>query len=156
MMIKIYVVVPDVRAIGFNAGLAVKIDEILEYVGRQYVLIHKGAELLPNFTVGFYNLQYGDRIWAVPKNDPSSINRYKLQNCTWDYITKRFILKKANDKDMDTWRNDLKAAKYDVDPKKFRNLLRKYKEWSDKNDYKPLEITETVYIKPLEPCSDPM
>ena len=156
MVIKIYVVVPDVKATGYNVGLAVKIDELLEWVGRQYVLIHKGTELLPNFTVGFYNLQQGDRLWAVPKNNPADIKRYKLQNCPMDYITDRFILKKVIDTDMETWRQDLRSAKNSASSKKFRKIFRKYEEWADEHDYKPLKITETIYIKPLKPCSDPL
>ena len=90
MEIMIYVVFPDVKFISFKSGLAVKIYEILEKICRQYVLIHEGAELLPNLTVGFYKLKYGARIWVVPKNNPSAINRYKLQNCTFDYLVKLF------------------------------------------------------------------
>ena len=99
MEILIYIVFPDVNFIIFKAGLAVKIDEILEEIGHQYVLIHEGTELLPNFTVGFYNLKYGARIWAVPKNNPLAINRYKYQNCTFDYLVK---LHRSNKKFKDT------------------------------------------------------
>ena len=156
MVVEIYVVFPDVKANRLKAGLNAKIDDILEKIGRQYVLIHDGVELLPQFTVGFYRLQQGDRIWAVPKNDPASIKRYSLQNCTLDYILKRFVLKDGYDKEMETVRKDIRNSKYDADPKKSRKIIRKYEAWADTVDYKPLEITETIYFKPTKPCSEPI
>ena len=153
MEILIYIVFPDVNFIIFKAGLAVKIDEILEEIGHQYVLIHEGTELLPNLTVGFYNLKYGARIWAVPKNNPFAINRFKYQNCTFDYLVKLFrSLKKFED----TKRSDLIASKGDAEPKWHRRVLKMYADYEDKTDDKPLEITETIYVKPDKPCSDPI
>ena len=47
--IHLFVVVPDVKIIRFNVEHDIKIDCIMNIIGRQYDLIHKGAVLLPGF-----------------------------------------------------------------------------------------------------------
>ena len=159
--IHLFVVVPDVKIIRFNVEHDIKIDRIMNIVGRQYDLIHKSTVLLPGFSIEFYNLEHGDRIWAVPKNNTSAISHYKSQICSFDYLLKLMVRLRQERKDAkvrdfeETMGLDFYSSKIDSDPNEFRKILKFYGNLEDKEISKPLPI-ETKYVKPDKPCSDPL
>ena len=157
--ILLFVVFPGVKVLRFKVNIEVKINQILDYIGHQYALIHNGTFLLPMFTVEYYNLGNDDRLWAIPANDDSAINRYKDQPCPLDYTINLWnrYLKQENDRELEEAKiKDFKAYKIESKTKRFRKLLKRYADWEDKYLCRPIPITETVYFKPVKPCSDPI
>ena len=158
----LFVVVPGVKIIRFYVDHDIKIDRIMDVVGHHYTLIFNGNELLPGFSIEFYNIRPWDRIWGVLKNNTSSINLLKSSNCSIEYLLDlRNRLKherdNANLRDFEeTKRLDLYASKIESKPNKFRKLLKFYDKCIDKEASKPLPISETRYVKPDKPCSDPL
>ena len=158
-MILIYVVFPDVKVLRFKVDLDVKIDRILDHIGHQYILIHNCTALLPMYTVSFYNLQQDDCIWAVLRNDKSTINRCFRKDCTLEYahyLFNRYKKEVAEREFEETKRNDLRGIKIMSKAKKFRKLVKRFNEMEEQNYNKPIPIFETKYVKPTKPCSDPL
>ena len=164
VMVKIhlFVVVPGVKIIRFNVEHDIKIDRIMDVVGRQYTLIYNGTILLPGFSIEFYNLKHGDRIWGVFKNNTSSINLLMSTNCSFKYLVDlmdrlRQERKYAKVREFEETKGlDFYSSKIESDPKEYRKLLKFYGKLEDKELSTPLQIIETNYVKPVKPCSDPL
>ena len=158
----LFVVVPGVKIIRFNVEHDIKIDRIMDVVGRQYTLIFNGNELLPEFSIEFYNIRPWDRIWGIHKNNTSNINRVKSLNCSIKYLLDLMDRLRQERKDAkvrdfeETKYLDLYSSKIESDPIEFRKLLKFYGKLEDKEASMPLPITETKYVKPDKPCSDPL
>ena len=158
----LFVVVPGVKIIRFNVEHNIKIDRIMDVVGRQYTLIFNGNELLPGFSIEFYNIRPWDRIWGIHKNNTSNINRVKTFNCSiknlLDLMDRlRQERKDAKVRDFEETKGlDFYSSKIESDPKEYRKLLKFFAELEDKNKCIHLPIMETRYVKPDKPCSDPL
>lgn len=133
------------------------ISTIVNVVGAQYHLVYKGTILLPSFPFNFYNITDGDCLVAVPKINGNQINFYKKNTL----INPNFLQSLSGKNAVDNEREKAKVFDnsqifVDLKPKAYRKAFKKYNEIMEKKLNKPLFITETVYVKPDKPCSDPL
>ena len=133
------------------------ISTIVNVVGAQYHLIYKGSILLPSFTFNFYNITAGDCLVAVPKINGNQINYYKKNTLINPNFLSQFSGNNAVDNERETIKLlDNRQLSADLKPKTYRKTIKKFNEIMDKKVSVPLQITETVYVKPDKPCSDPL
>ena len=133
------------------------IQSLMSVTGFQNELIYKGSILLPSLTIGFYYINAGDCIFAVPKNNAKAINYYKKNT----QINSTFLQQLTGTNAVSNGKESVKMLDNrqlfaDVKPKVYRKAVKKYNELMEKKESRPLPITETIYVKPDKPCSDPL
>lgn len=144
--------IPNVSLKSLRVQSFHKMKSIADAIGRDVTLIYNGQVVLPQMTVGFYNVQDGDCFVVANSRKMNEIAIWKKITKTRKDIMNKLCGINAVNKEKEAVRlNDIKLLKMEMNPKSYRKQINKLLNAKENVN---CNKDETIYHKPYSICSN--